>query len=48
MELTLHGIAITLHGIKVRYLAGDRITVTLPDFRHTQFLACIRTVDRII
>ena len=33
-ELTLHGIAITLQGIKIRRLAGDRITVTLPDFRH--------------
>ena len=34
VELTLHGIAITLQGIKIRRLAGDRITVTLPDFRH--------------
>ncbi len=34
VELTLHGIAITLQGIKIRRLAGDRVTVTLPDFRH--------------
>jgi len=34
VELTLHGIAITLQGIKIRRLAGNRITVTLPDFRH--------------
>ena len=34
VELTLHGIAITLQGIKVRRLAGERITVTLPNFRH--------------
>ena len=34
VELTLHGIAITLQGIKIRRLATDRITVTLPDFRH--------------
>lgn len=34
VELTLHGIAITLQGIKIRRFAGDRITVTLPDFRH--------------
>ncbi len=34
VELTLHGIAITLQGIKIRRVASDRITVTLPDFRH--------------
>ena len=34
MALMLHGIAITLQGIRIRRLAGDRITVTLPDFRH--------------
>ena len=36
VELTLCGIAITLQGIKIRLLAGNRITVTLPDFRHPQ------------
>ena len=34
VKLTLHCIAITLQGIKIRRLVGDRITVTLPDFRH--------------
>ncbi len=36
VELTLHGIAITLQDTKGCRLAGDRITVTLPDFRHTR------------
>lgn len=33
VELTLHGIAVTLQGIQVRHV-GDRITVTLPTFKH--------------
>lgn len=42
VELTLHGIAITVQGIKIRRLAGDRITVTLPDFRHPGRTGCAR------
>ena len=34
VELALHGISITLQGFKIRCVAVDRITVTLPDFRH--------------
>ena len=34
VELMLHGIAITLQSIKIRRVAGNRITVMLPDFRH--------------
>ena len=33
VELTLYGIAATLQGIKICRLAGDRVMMTLPDFR---------------
>ena len=34
VELALHGISMTLQGIQVRHMAGNRITVTLPAFKH--------------
>ncbi len=34
VELDLSGIAMTVQGIQVRRLAGNRITVTLPAFKH--------------
>ena len=34
VELTLHGIAMTLQGIQVRRAGGNRLTVTLPAFKH--------------
>ena len=34
VELALHGVSMTLQGIQVRHMASNRITVTLPAFKH--------------
>ncbi len=34
VELTLHGISMTLQGTQVCHMAGNRITVMLPAFKH--------------